>query len=84
MEKNMTKAFQTLLHRVFNGNVPDNYFDHKVHGVYFDKCRREVEREFRMFEWDDDSYMEWTMLLMMNSPAFYTEEELANGQAQTG
>lgn len=74
-ERIIHAAFASLLNKLFGGNVPRDYQKRKVHGAFFDKCRREVEREFRLHE-DERLYTEWFVHLMFNSPLFLTEEEL--------
>lgn len=68
-------AFTSLLKKVFGGTIPKDYQIREVHGAFFDKCRREVEREYRLHE-DEELYTEWFVHLMFNSPLFLTEEKV--------
>lgn len=71
----LDQALKELLKKAFGGEIPEDYQLRKVHGVVFDRYRREVERKYEIYK-DEDMYTSWMTLLMFHSPQFYTEDEL--------
>lgn len=71
----LNQAFNELLEKVFGGEIPEDYQLQKVHGVVFDLYRREVERKYGIYK-DEEMYSSWITMLMLNSPLFYSEDDL--------